>query len=485
MTDQTAAGLLESRGIHARPLRRAIQLLAEGPRTLDELVRETALPRRSVEELLTALDADLAREGETFRLPSAGDLVSDPAQSPPHDDARLIEAMESEIEAAPPPLASLDHVPATAETIVRRARWLADTYELAGAKVLFLGDHDLTSLALGAIAPGAELTVVDVDERTLAHLDRAGGPRCLFADLRLGLPPATEGWADLVVTDPPYTAPGVTVFLTAAAEALRTGEGGRVVMSYGFSQRQPALGLKVQRAIQALGFVFEAILPAFNRYRGAQAVGSASDLYLLRPTSRTRRRLEGREAGAIYTRGSHAEESHAGAPSALARLLARPSGRTESATLDLAEDDGPWLLRALLGLGAERASLLLPNAHPDLASEAGQQALRALIAPKYTLRMRRSYPRNDQAVVEALATDSESQPPSERLARRLLERSHGTVGNIWREGLIELSPGMTKNQARALIAERGQDERWLQVRLLDLPRHQLAALLDQVKGSTS
>lgn len=484
MTSEAATRLLETRGIHARPLRRAIGLLATAPRTVDELVGATALPRRSVEELLTALAADLQTRGDTYRLPSAPPGArTDPPPAP--DDGALVAEMEAAIAAAPPPDPSLDHVPATADTVVRRARWLDETYELRGARVLFLGDHDLTSLALGAVAPASERAAVDVDERTLSHLDRPGGPRTLFADLRLGLPPSLHAWADVVVTDPPYTVPGVTVFLAAAAESLRDPDGGRVVLSYGYSDRHPTLGLKVQRAIQAMGWVFEAILPGFNRYRGAQAVGGASDLYVLRPTSRTRRAVA---SGAIYTRGAHAEESHADVPADLARLLARPTAPADHVTLDLAADRGPWLLRALLAANAQRASILVPNAHPDVAGAAGQQALRRLLAPKYALRFRRSHPGDDTAVVEAEAADPAAQTEGERLARRMLERAHGTVGNTWREGLIELDPGMTKNQARTLIAERtagAGDDDVLRMRLLDVPRHRLAPLLAQVNGSTS
>ena len=53
---------------------------------------------------------------------------------------------------------------------------------------------------------------------------------------------------------------------------------GRVLLAYGFSDRTPALGLKVQQELQRLGLVFEAILPAFHRFDGAQAIGSAADL---------------------------------------------------------------------------------------------------------------------------------------------------------------------------------------------------------------
>ncbi len=47
----------------------------------------------------------------------------------------------------PEPLADLDHVPATAATVLERVRYLHERYELERCRVLLLGDHDATSLA--------------------------------------------------------------------------------------------------------------------------------------------------------------------------------------------------------------------------------------------------------------------------------------------------------------------------------------------------
>ena len=88
------------------------------------------------------------------------------------------------------------------------------------------------------------------------------------------LVPAAPGIPDLVFTDPPYTPEGVALFLGRGAETLRDRVNGRLVMAYGFSPLAPALGVKVQRAVHELDLAVEAILPAFNRYEGAQAIGS-------------------------------------------------------------------------------------------------------------------------------------------------------------------------------------------------------------------
>src|SRR6266542_1368392 len=73
-----------------------------------------------------------------------------------------------------------------------------------------------------------------------------------------------------------------------AAASLRHGDFGRVVLCYGFGEQHPSLGFKVQSVLHDLRLVTEAVLPGFNRYQGAEAIGAASALYVCRPTRRSR-----------------------------------------------------------------------------------------------------------------------------------------------------------------------------------------------------
>lgn len=445
--------LLAGYGVHAPKIRVLIGSLSCGRRSLDDLVRESALPRRTVEELLSACDGVSDEE-----------LRELSAVPPPVEDPGLLATIEADIAAAPAPLRALDHVPATANTVLRRAHWLEANYELTAGRLLCLGDHDLTSLAVGALRPDAEITVVDLDERLLEFIDtkareRGLRIRCLHADLRFGLPPSAAGSADLVFTDPPYTPEGMALFLSRGVECLREPPAGRILVAYGYSQRNPTLGLQVQRAVQRLDIVFEAILPGFNRYVGAQAVGSASDLYVCRPTKRTPKVTT---KTAIYTHGPQSVESSA----------AQGPGWQEPLRgddFDLSGDPGPWLLRTLMAASAPEVTVLVDNNHPDIVDERSQRALSSLLESKYRLRFRRSTPDNKHALVVATAVESEG------TARYILDRVHGKLGNIWRDALIKESGGtLSKRDARDRI-EWDADE--LATRIIDLPRHRLRALL--------
>ncbi|MDT3438158.1 MULTISPECIES: bis-aminopropyl spermidine synthase family protein [unclassified Pseudofrankia] len=350
------AALLEAYGAFGRPLRALVARLAAeyaaprgggpaggGSRGADaagRLVRAAGLPRRTVEEVLAALGGDVDDDpvaGPRIRpelaagyreLVDAAGLAetglaaarpADPLAGPLGAHADLVATMGELIAAAPRPRADLDHVAATAETVVRRALWLAATYDLAGRHLLCVGDHDLTSLAAAAVIPGLRVTVVDVDDELLSFLygqERSRGlnVRPYFADLRFGLPPSVAGSADLAFTDPPYTPEGVALFCARGAEGLRDRDHGRVLLAYGFSDRTPTLGWKTQRALSDAGFALEAMLPAFHAYDGAEAVGARADLYVCRPTSHTWRHVN-RAIGpltagtAIYSRGRASLES--------------------------------------------------------------------------------------------------------------------------------------------------------------------------------
>src|SRR5207237_6121090 len=142
-----------------------------------------------------------------------------------------------------------------------------------------------------------------------------------WADLRLCLPPSLTATADLVFTDPPYTTEGMRLFLVRALEALRPTGHERIAFCFGTGERHLVKALEVQALLGDRCLALEAMLPGFNRYDGAEAIGARSDLYICRPTkgakvgeparpARRGRPGRGRDAATrIYTRGPASEEA--------------------------------------------------------------------------------------------------------------------------------------------------------------------------------
>ena len=351
--------LRASFGIDARRVDSIGRLLTDGQfRSVAQIVSLTGTSRRTVEAVLQALDRHLDSSGGRVRIAAEharayarqfgfGEVM--PAGDPWYEMAGLtpqgVAQAAGLIERAPPPRQDLDQLPATATTVLKRGRYLLDRFDLRGARVLCVGDHDLTSLGLflAGGAAGLRVSVVDADEPLLEYLDtearrRGFDVRCYFADLRLGLPASLRDSSQLVFTDPPYAPEGVRLFVTRGLQGLGDHRNGRVAVAYGFGEQQPALGLAVQQALSPLHLVHEAVLPGFNRYAGGQAVGSAAALYLLRTTRRTRsaaRASYGDPRPQLYTRGAQSVESPAAwlDDAAAARVAALAAGQEESRLL--------------------------------------------------------------------------------------------------------------------------------------------------------
>ncbi|MFB9674401.1 bis-aminopropyl spermidine synthase family protein [Streptosporangium vulgare] len=616
-----AEALVARAGVDGRRLRNALVILGDGRWwTLADLVRETAISRRTIEALLREVDAELERSGDRFRLPAppawlapawqhparqdpaerasarqdparqdaagqaesastpAGPRVSDPTPpgpgttgpapdrpettgptppgpgitgpAPVRTGARtlapadpvahllpghadLVARMDELIAKAPRGRHTLDHVAATGETVVRRALLLDARFWLDGARLLCVGDHDLTSLATAMLHPGVEVTVVDVDERILAYIagqaDRLGlAVRTRWADLRLGLPASARSWADLAITDPPYTPEGVGLFVARCAEGLRDREQGRIMLAYGASERTPALALKVQQTLSQLNLVNEAIYPDFNRYFGAEAIGSAADLYVLRPTTRTWPAAAARvEASgtAIYTQGPQSVESApptAAAPAAdsgdgfvpevlvgewprdvlpkaprarLATWLAKPYA-SDPARVAISVPAGleAALPRLLLATRASEVRVTLAAPPKDLPTD--------LLAPVYELTaegasvraVRVAPPAGNTGNTEDVRHAGNAEDTGNtgnagetgdaaRILRRVLDNAHGKLANTWREALIRVRGDLTKKQARAVVAAVAP---WAgDVTVLELPAHRLLELRAAVESSLS
>jgi hypothetical protein len=346
----------------------------------------------------------VARTGVTLRevervLAAGGAL---PPRAPLGDGAGIRELLAG----VPAPLTDLDHVPASAETVLARVRFLHEHYELDRCRVLLLGDHDATSLAFAALgARVRELAVVDVDQRQLRYL-AAHGVDTWFADLRVGLPKPLRERFDVVLTDPPYSPAGIGLFAARALEAMRRES--RLLVAYGYPQGSPALGLKVQQELSALELVYEAVLPDFNAYAGALAVGSRAALYVLRPTKRSRKIAARRgDRHAMYTRGRQAVESRAQAPDFLGELdgvgygpgFKRPLRElldeprpAETVVVNLAPDLVYSLFQVVRAAVCRRLLVVAHNHTEGLRSAAEQALLRELAAPRFEVaRLDRSW----------------------------------------------------------------------------------------------
>ena len=224
--------------------------------------------------------------------------------------ASLIAEIDGLAKRAPPVRLELDQCHCTVETKLRRVLAIHEADALAGRRVLFLGDDDLTSLAVdrmarrfGSGSTVAHLGMVDIDPAIVGFVRRElAGARfpvsAVVHDLRRPLPRRFRRAFDTVVTDPPYTIAAARLFLSRAADALDRRDGD-VFLSFG--SKRPEASFRLQQVITEMGFAIRRLTRDFNEYVGAGVLGGTSHLYHLAATRKRRPAVTGAFGAPLYT----------------------------------------------------------------------------------------------------------------------------------------------------------------------------------------
>lgn len=509
---ETIAALEQAWGIDLPLAAGVVEVLLDGGlHRLADMVARSGVSREGVKQVLNVLGDDVESSGREVRLRADridGLRAALPQPPPPELDERLNDVIAAARADLPPLRRDLDHVPATLETIRRRARWLVGRFHLRGRRILVLGDRDLTGLAVAVLEPSVSVAVVDIDDAILAviarHAQRIGvNVGTWFADLRVGLPEGLQASADLAFSDPPYTPEGIALFAQRGLDGLARTSWARIGLCHGTGERQVELSFQVQRALARLGLVFETVLPGFNVYEGAESLGSRSALYLCRPTKRAWKPSTTHNGPArIYSHGTTALEARSRLPADLAaqadpdrdelligdgwddkRAIPIPeyvatltgaavgirhrAAAADGVRIDLTAGFAAQLPRILL-LGPGKTITAVVAADEGLPLLEAHKDLHRLIRSGYSLTVHR--PSLGIAVVERRAAEHDS--PLAAAAAELARRTGAVAVNALREALVASSlksaERLTKNAARAILTEADLPAAASETRLAEL-----------------
>ena len=186
-----------------------------------------------------------------------------------------IRKIEEILENRPEPDFALDQSHAISSTVVNRALYLLKKGDIEGRKIIFLGDDDATSLAVGLLDLAEELTVIDIDPNVIQFLSDTAGNlslknyKVLTHDLRESSPASVLNNYDIVVMDPPYTNEGLRLFLKRAKQVLKTSInfegkehqiiGKKCLLCFG--NKPPKEMQQIQLSILDHGFVIKEMIP--------------------------------------------------------------------------------------------------------------------------------------------------------------------------------------------------------------------------------
>lgn len=223
-----------------------------------------------------------------------------------NEDDGFFEFVLDILKLRPTPERDLDQFLATGDTVISRARLMDALRDLDRKKVLFIGDDDFTSLACAKLSK-AQVTVLDIDKRILDGISKISQENSLDievieADVKEVLPDNLLNKFDVVFSDPPYTPEGFNLFLSRAVQALDSENlAARIYICFGTSDRSKERALPIFEAIVESGLFIRSIFDGFNRYIGAESIGSASTLIICDVTPKTKALIKEKFNKSIYT----------------------------------------------------------------------------------------------------------------------------------------------------------------------------------------
>lgn len=280
------------------------------------LIRETGLPKETLRHFKAGISS-LLEEPQGDEILFKGEFLDEIKELDPEPYSwSLVKYSESCLEKqlrmirekyGLEPKREYDQFFATVNTSIAKIKIMQERGDIKGKSIALLGDDDLLSVVLGLMkAEYSQITVLDIDKDILSTIDQIveeygfDNIRTEFYDARKPLRPALKSRFDVVVTDPPYTTLGVKLFLERCLKLLGPRKNDSIYLYYGNSFKTPEKTFQIQELISKYNLLVEEKVDKFARYHGAESIGSASSLYLLKTFSQTREPLEKRITD-IYT----------------------------------------------------------------------------------------------------------------------------------------------------------------------------------------
>lgn len=308
-------------GVPVKKVLDMLHALSSGqPMDNNELLRRVGVARNLLNQIKEALSPFLQPTSETTRLKEGSQkniqtlfetsyAVEEQLFSILEDESykKTIEILGACSDLRPSPKREYDQFTATVETTARRASLMNFLGDVKGKRILFLGDDDFTSVAVASLKSAENIAVVDIDKRVLEGITEVSTKqnfriKTFHYDAREPLPKRLKGRFDVVFTDPPYTPNGIRLFVSRALHALDPkNQAGRIYVCYGNSDRAKERFLPIYNIFTDSDLMIRWAFDKFNRYIGAESIGSASTLFVCDITPKTKSLIKGKFRENIYT----------------------------------------------------------------------------------------------------------------------------------------------------------------------------------------
>lgn len=197
----------------------------------------------------------------------------------------ILNFMKDVLMKRPKPTFIFDQRPVNTDTIMRRVAYLILKGDVQDKKVAFIGDDDLTSVALAKTGVAKEVVVFDIDKRVLESIESTSkkhklGIKVVKQDLLKNTHQKFQNYFDVFITDPTPTLKPLVLFTNRGIEMLKKGSGRVGYISLYPSHMEKTIDF--QKMLGKMHLLITDLIPAFNQYDFLEFTYTPSDLRLLK-----------------------------------------------------------------------------------------------------------------------------------------------------------------------------------------------------------
>lgn len=182
----------------------------------------------------------------------------------------------------PIPTLILDQRPVTKTTTINRVKYFLDKNDIYNKKIVFLGDDDLTSIALALTGINCEIYVLDIDKRLIEFINDISKKyklniNAIEYNALEGISSDLKNKFDCFITDPTPEKIPFTIFMNNGIDLLK--KDGIIYTSIYSSAMEENLDL--QKVINKMNLYITDIIPNFTEYQTINELFRESDKELI------------------------------------------------------------------------------------------------------------------------------------------------------------------------------------------------------------
>lgn len=258
-----------------------------------------------------------------FGITSCPTCKGQPAYTTPRIDI-LFETLNPLFEERPSVDTTFDQSKNTVETAIHRALYFYNLGAIEGKDVLFIGDDDFSSVALGNLYRiffpeepniiARSITVIDIDDRILNKINDMFSRNnlkvnCIKYNLKDPIPKELLHKFDTVITDPPYSPNGIKLFISRALSMIKTDgdyEFNKDIF-LSFAHRSSPRTVEFQKLLCNMDLAMMEIIPKFNKYEGSEVLGNQTQMIHIKTTKTSKPLIKDSETFSepMYTGETH------------------------------------------------------------------------------------------------------------------------------------------------------------------------------------